>query len=471
MKNGLGRDMTTGSIPKQLLLFSLPIFFGNLLYSGYGVINTIWVGKLIGQDAVGATAVSLPLTFILAGLIMGATTATSVLVAQYFGRKDKENLDRVIGTSFTISVALSLFLTVGGMLSSGWILRAMGTPTEILPMAQGYLNIMLAGTALMYLYFLFSAILRGMGDSMTMLVIMLISTAVNAALDPLLIAGAGPIPRLGLSGAALASLLSQSLALAVAFVHLRRKKALNFGAGLFRFDTGIALNIAKIALPSIFQACFVQIGTMFITSYVNAFGAVATAALGAASRVDSVALMPAAALNMAVATQAGQCVGAGRTERLGGILKWGALINVLVTLPLMLLAYFAPGSLLRLFISSAPALAIGTDYLKILCFSYLIGAVYYVSNGIMTGAGNTLIPMAISLVSLWAVRVPLADTLMHTGLGIRGIWLAVLASFLLSMAASLIVYFSGAWKKKSAVQAALQADIIERIQEAEPAVE
>lgn len=461
MKLDMGRDMTSGSIPKQLLLFALPIFFGNLLYSGYGVINTIWVGKLIGQDAVAATAVSLPVTFILAGIIMGATTATSVLVAQFFGRKDQENLEKTIGTSFTLSVMISLLLTVGGILSSGWILQAMGTPAEVLPMAQGYLNIMLGGTALMYLYFLFSSILRGMGDSMTMLVVMLISTAVNAVLDPLLIAGVGPFPRMGLNGAAAASLSAQAMALAVAAVYLFRKRVLHFGAGLFRFDGAIALHIARIALPSVFQACFAQVGVMFITSFVNSFGAVATAALGAASRVDSVALMPAAALNMAVATQAGQCVGAGKPERMSGILKWGTVINAAATLPVALLAFLVPSALLGLFLSGAPVLAIGEGYLKMLCFSYLLAAVFYVSNGIMTGAGNTFIPMAISLVSLWAVRVPLASVLMRTGLGIRGVWLAVLTSFAVSAAASLAVYFSGVWKKKARVRESSPAVIME----------
>lgn len=465
MKLNMGRDMTTGSIPKHLLRLALPIFFGNLLYSGYGVINTIWVGSLIGQDAVGATAVSLPVTFILAGIVMGATTATSVLVAQYYGSQDKSMLDRTIGTSISLSVIVSLVLTAAGLFSSGWILRAMNTPPEILPVAQGYLNIMLAGTTLMYLYLLISAILRGMGDSMTTFTILVFSTAVNAALDPLLIAGVGPLPKMGMNGAATASLISQSLALACAAVYLRRKNVIRLKIGLLRPHREIVLKTARIALPSVLQACLVQAGTMFITSFVNAFGASATAALGAAGRVDSIALMPAAALNMAVSTQAGQCIGAGREARLNGLFKWGAVINACATMPITMLAALEPNSLLGLFIHGASALAVGTGYLRTLCASYLFASVFYVSNGVMTGAGRTLYPMAVSLVSLWAVRVPLAYVLMRTGLGIEGVWIAVLASFAVSLAASLALYFSGIWRKKSAVQPAGVPDIIKSGQE------
>jgi putative MATE family efflux protein len=461
MQGLLGKDMTSGSVPKQLLKFALPIFFGNIIYSGYGVINTVWVGKLLGQNAVGATAVSLPVVFILAGLVMGATTATSVLVAQYAGSKDAENLERAVGTSFTVSAALAALLTAGGMLLCGWILRAMDTPAEILPMAQGYLTIMMAGTALMYAYFLFSAILRGLGDSTTMLVIMLASTAVNALLDPLLIAGFGSFPKMGLNGAAAATLISQGLGLMGALAYLARKKTLKPGAGLFRFHAPTALRLARIALPSVFQACFVQIGTMFITSFVNSYGAAATAALGAAGRVDSIALMPAAAMNMAVAAQAGQCIGAGREERTAGVFRWGALINALATLPVAALALAVPGALLGMFLGPGEAMAVGTDYLRILCASYLMASVFYVSNGVMTGAGRTLFPMAVSLFSLWAVRVPLSALLMRTGLGIRGIWVAVLVSFAVNLALSLALYFSGAWRKKQAVKPPAQPAIME----------
>lgn len=452
MKLTMGRDMTTGSVPRQLLLFSLPIFFINLIYSGYGVVNMVWVGSLLGQNAVAASAVCLPVTFILAGIIMGATTATSVLVARYYGSKEKAMLDKTIGTSFSLSIMLSVLLTAAGVIFAGDILRAMDTPQEILPTAQEYLIIMMAGTILMYMFLLISSILRGMGDSLTMLIIMIISIVLNAVLDPLLIGGMGPFPKLGLDGAAIASLSAQTLALAGAFIYLGKKKILRLGKGLFRFDGAIAFQTLRIALPSVFQACFVQVGTMFITSFVNSFGTVATAALGAAGRVDTIAMMPAAALNMAVSTQTGQCIGAGKTERVKGIFKWGMLINLLATLPMALLAALIPVSLLKMFVGGPDVLAIGTDYLRILCATYLLAAIFYISNGVMTGAGRTLFPMAISLVSLWAVRVPLASTLMKTGMGIDGIWLAILVSFGVNLAASLILYLSGAWRKKAKVK-------------------
>lgn len=446
MNDRFGKDLTVGSIPKQLIFFSLPLFLGNLLYSGYSIINMIWVGKIIGENAIGATTVSLPIILILSSVIGGATTATSILVSQYYGAKDYGMLEKLINTSFLLSLFMGLVVTISGAAYSDLLLKIMNTPSTIFAMASTYLRISLVGVLFMYMYFFVAAVLRGIGDSLTTLVILIISTLFNAAFDPILIIGIGPFPRLGLNGAAIASLIAQISALLFAFIHMIRKKIFKFNLRELKIDKSMVLLTFKIGFPSIVQQCLVQIGAIFVTSFVNMFGAAATAAFGAASRIDSLATMPAAAVNTSVSSLTGQNLGAGKIERINGIFKCGVIINIAVTLIVSSLAVCIPKTLLSMFINDPTALHIGANYLRIVGVGYLLFSVFCVSNGIMNGAGHTLTTMIISLAALWVVRVPLSAFLIHTKLGLSGIWISITLSFATNMVISLVLYFSGRWK-------------------------
>lgn len=448
MSQKFGKDLTTGSIPRHLLNFSMPMLLGNLLQTGYSIINTIWVGHKVSADAVGATQVSFPIIFMLISLASGATLATTILVSQYYGAKDYKMVEKVVNNSFSIALIMGAILTVGGILASDFILRLMDTPPEIFSMASSYLKISIAGFILIFLTFLITSILRGIGDTKTPLIFMVIGVAINAVLDPLMIIGIGPFPKMGLDGAAYASLIAQTLAFIMAMIYLSRKNhfvAINLKK--LTLDAKLTYLIFKLGFPSMIQQVLVSISSAFITGFVNAFGAVATSAFGAAARIENIVFMPMMSFGMAASALAGQNLGAGRPDRVKEVFKWGVIMTSAITLVLSAVIVAFPRLMLMMFINEPPVLDIGVGYLRIVGCAYILFAILFISNGIINGAGKTMVTMAFTIITIWAVRVPLAAVLSKTSLQIHGIWLSVDIGFAVGIIISLSYYYSGRWKK------------------------
>jgi putative MATE family efflux protein len=388
---------------------------------------------------------------------MGMSTATSILVSQYYGAGDERMVERAVGNSFVWALITGLVLTVAGILGSDTLLRLMATPPENFAMASGYLRINLVCLVFFFVGILTNFILRGIGDTVTPLAFMCIGLVANAILDPFLIGGFGPFPRLGLNGAAWATVISQGLALAASIVYLNRKEhPIAFNPKKFTLDRRITLLLFRIGLPSVVQQSLVTIGSLFIAAFVNAFGAAATNAFGAAGRIDMVVFMPALSMSMAVAALTGQNIGAGRPERVREIFKWGMVmtsaISILISLAVvcmsrLILVAFGLGG-------DGRVMEIGISYLRIVGSSYVLLAVMFISNGVVNGAGHTMTTMAFTLLSLWLIRVPGAWLLSQTRLGITGIWAAVVLSFVVSSIVSLAYYFSGRWRKSTILEEA-----------------
>jgi len=452
MENRFGRDLTTGSVPRHLLNFSIPMLVGNMLQSGYSIINMIWVGNIVGENGLGAAAVSFPIMFILIGIGAGVTMATSVLVAQFYGAKNHEQMKKVIDNSFTLGLSISILLTLLGIAFSSVLLRLMDTPEAIFSMALSYLRISLGGAILLYLMFIISSILRGLGDTVTPLMFMGGGVVLNAILDPLMIIGIGPFPQMGLNGAAWASVVSQGCSLAFALIYLNRKKhVVTIKLQKPHFDRHITWLLCKIGFPATIQQSLVSIGQAFVTTYVNFFGASAIAAFGAAGRIDMVATMPAIAIGMAATALTGQNLGARKPERVKEIFKWALLLGTSISGVVAIFAFSFPRLILSVFIHHEPVLAIGVEYLRIVAPCYLLFALMFVSAGVVNGAGQTVIPMMLTLISLWLVRVPLAWFLsQRTPLGTRGIWIAMAAGFAVTGVVGYLYYASGRWKKAAA---------------------
>jgi putative MATE family efflux protein len=450
MDKKFGTDLTVGSIPRHLLFFSIPMLLGTLIQVGHSIINTIWVGHLVGEDAVGAIGVSFPIFFILIGFAMGISMATTILVSQYFGAKDFGMVEKVVNNSFSISLIIGIVLTIIGILSRDSLLRFMQTPPENFALASGYLKISLAGFILLYLAILVSSILRGIGDTVTPLAFMAIGIGMNAILDPFLIGGFGPFPRLGLNGAAYATLISQIIAMGISLVYLNLKSHIvAFNPKKLILDKDLTSLLFKIGLPTIVQQSLVSLGNLFILSFVNSFGSAATNAFGAVGRVDMLAFMPGMSMSMAVSALTGQNLGASKPQRVKEIFKWGVILISSITILISLLAIFFSKLILKMFGlgNDIEVMRIGIRYLQIVGSSYIFLAILFISNGVINGAGHTLITMTFTLLSLWLVRVPGSWFLSKTSLGITGIWVSVALSFLVTMVVSLTYYFSGRWKK------------------------
>ena len=443
-----GRDLTTGSIPRHLVAFSLPMLAGSALQTAYSFINAIWVGQFLGKTALAAVTVSFPVVFVLIALGAGLTLATNILISQHYGARDMPSLRRVVDSSTVLIGMLSLALLVGGELLTPQILRAMDTPPDVLPLATKYMRIFLISLPLGFGLFLVRSMLQGIGDSTTPLYFQGASVLLNTVLDPVLMFGWLGLPALGLNGTAWATVIAQAIALWALVAMLRRRNnPVAPALGRKSFDWRTMWTTIRIGIPAAVQQSLISVGMVFVTGIVNGFGENATAAFGAASRVDQLAFMPALTFSMAISTLAGQNIGANRHHRVREVFLWGCLLSGGITLTASLLVVSLPRVMLRIFTDDAAVIALGADYLRIVGACYIFFAVMFVSNGIINGAGHTLVTTAVSLVSLWVVRVPLAYWLSRRLGSVTGVWYAISLSFGVSMLSSLGYYLTGRWRR------------------------
>lgn len=445
------QDMTEGNIFKHLISFSLPMFLGNLLQALYNTVDSIWVGRFLGGDALGAVSVSFPIIFALVALVMGITMATTTMVAQYAGARKFDMVRKTINNSIIILGAAGFVVSVAGVFLHRPLLHLINTPPELIPMASSYLAIFLGGLLFMFGYNVFGGILRGLGDSRTPLRFLFYATVVNIILDPLLIFGFGPFPRMEVAGAALATVISQAVSTVLAVRHLNRQNHLvRLNVRELRFDWELTKTTVRIGLPSGIQQTLVSLGMLTMTSIINSFGSSVVAAFGAASKLDNFAFMPAMSLGLATTALVGQNIGAGREDRAREAVYWASLSAVVITGAITLVALFAPGTLMVLFNSESEILRLGSEYLRIVGFSYIPMALMFILTGVLRGAGDTVLPMIITIVNLLIIRVPLAKALSGLpALGHRGIWLAIVISSVAGLLLNRLYYVSGRWKNKA----------------------
>lgn len=447
-----GRDLTTGSIPRHLVAFTLPMLAGSALQTAYSFVNAIWVGQFLGKADLAAITVSFPIVFVLMALAGGLTLATNILVSQYCGAKNYLQMRKVVQSSVLLVGSLSVLLFVIGEIFTPHILEAMDTPTEVLSLAIPYMRIFLISLPFAFSVFLVASMLRGIGDSTTPLYFQAASVILSAILDPLLMFGLLGLPCLGLNGTAWSSVITQAGAAVAIYIYLQRKDSpVAPDWRRLSLDLETTWHTIKIGIPSAIQQSLVSMGMIFVISMVNRFGANATAAFGAASRIDQLAFMPAQTFGMAISTLSGQNIGAQKLSRVSQIFRWGAFLSTAITLIPSALALSVPHLLLRIFTNDTAVIDTGVQYLRIVGFAYVFFAISFASNGVINGAGHTFMTTIFSLISLWIFRVPLAYYLSQRLRSVQGIWYAMAISFAVSMLVSIIYYASGRWKIRSVI--------------------
>lgn len=456
MQKGRTQDFTVGSIPRHLILFSIPMFAGNLLQALYNTVDSIWVGRFIGAEALGAVSVSFPIIFALVSLVIGIGMATTVMVSQYAGAKQTEKVRRVVSNSLTLLVGAGVLVSLLGIVFRQPILHLINTPPEIFDMASGYLLIFMAGLVFMFVYNVIGAILRGLGDSRTPLIFLIYATVINIILDPLLIFGLGPFPAMGVAGAALATDIAQGISAFLSVRYLAKNLGLiGWNPADYKLDWELTKLTFKIGVPAGIQHTLVSLGILALNSIINTFGKTIVAAYGAAARLDQFAFMPAMSVSLAVSALVGQNLGAGKEERVREIVFWSNILSVTVTMVVALVAIFAPAALLVLFTGDQEVLQAGSLYLRTVGISYLFFSVLFVLQGVMRGAGDTMPTMVITVISLWLVRIPLAKLLSGT-MGIYGVWLAIAFSPVIGLTLTWIYYATGRWKNKVVTKPSLE---------------
>jgi putative MATE family efflux protein len=454
MSPGFGRDLTTGSIPRHMVAFSLPMLLGSFAQTASSFVNAIWVGQFLGTEALATVTVSFPIVFALVAIVMGLTMATTILVSQNYGARRMDEVRKVVDSSNLMAYALGLVLTVLGELFAPAILRAMDTPENIFEPSVAYLRIFLLTMPFTFSLFVTRSLLQGVGDSKTPLYFVLVALLGNTVLDPLLMLGWLGFPKLGLTGTAWAMLISQSVTIVALLAWLHKKKSPVAPVWPRLSHLGpVTWQTLRIGLPAAVQQSFISIGVVLVTGIVNSFGEQATAAFGAASRIDQIVFLPATTFGVAISTLAGQNLGAGHHHRVKEIFLWGCLLSGGITLVASGMAVAFPEALLRIFVKEAPVLELGVSYLHIVGTSYVFFALIFVSNGIINGSGRTLTTTLFSLFSLWVVRVPGAYWFSRSLGHVRGVWYALALSFLVSFAVSMTYYLSGRWKHPLAKKA------------------
>ena len=447
------QDMTAGSPTTSLLKFSVPLLIGNIAQQLYSTVDSIVVGKYVGDTALAAIGAVLPINFLLLVVFMGISTGSGILVSQYFGAKSKHLLNKAIGTSLTLVFLSSMLVMVIAIPLAYPILRLIGTPPEILDMSASYMIITFWGILGFAFYNIISGILRGLGDSLTPLLFLLVTTALNTVLDILFVAGFG----WGVAGAAYATIISQFISSILCIIRLlRMKDVVSLHWRELVPDAGLSRDLMRIGLPSGMTQAIFSLAMVVVQALTNSMGYGVITTTTAVMRIDGFAMMPNFTFGMAITTFVGQNIGAKRMDRVekGSHSATYMALGVSIFLTTLLIVF--GGSLIRLFTDTPEIIHLGIRALRILAAGYIAMSVTQVYGGIMRGAGDTMPSMWISLITTVAIRVPIAYLLAHLTRSEAwpngspdALFFSLLISWVLGAVMTWAWYGKGTWKSKS----------------------
>lgn len=447
---GGGHDTTSGPILGVLVRLAGPIVATNVFQSLYQLIDTFWVGRL-GADAVAAVSLSFPILFFMISAGGGLSVAGAVLVAQTFGARDQRAVDHAAGQTLLVVGTVSAGLSLAGYLLSGPLVAFFGPEPTVEQLAVDYLRVSFLGLVAVFVYFVFQALLRGVGDVRTPMIVVAGTVFLNFFLDPLLILGWGPVPEFGVVGAAWATIGSQGLAglvgLVILFsgsygIHLRLRDLVP--------DGDMVRKILKLGIPSSVEQSTRALGIAVMMLLVASFGTTVIASYGIGSRILSFVIIPAMGLSMATATVVGQNVGARQDDRAAAAAKIGMWAGFWgLTLAGAILWLFAE-PITAAFVPGEPeVIRLGTHFMHIMAPAFGFFGVQMVMSGALSGGGNTVAAMALSIMSFWVLRFPVAWVLaVPAGLEQDGIFWSFPISNVLAGALAVAWFLRGTWIRR-----------------------
>ncbi|HEX8392650.1 MAG TPA: MATE family efflux transporter [Longimicrobium sp.] len=444
------QNLLEGPILRSLLTLALPIAAANILQAAYQLNDAFWVGRL-GGAAVAAVSVTTPVVFLTIAVGAGLAIAGSTLIAQYFGARNQEMVNHIAAQTLLMIVIVSAVLGTLGFLATPALLRLMGVAPEVYAGALGFMRMSFVGLVFNFFFFMFQSIMRGVGEARFPVLIVLGTVILNFALNPLFIFGWGPVPAMGVMGAAVATVGTQSLAAAIALgVLLRGKHGVHLAWRDFRPDFAYIKRAFFLGLPASVEQSARALGLTVLTFLITSFGTLTVAAYGVGSTILQVVMIPAMGLSMAVSTLVGQNIGAGnigraaQIGRLGAWLGFGILSGVGVIVFLFapaLVGFFVPGD--------AQVIAAGSVFLRTVALSWGFLGAQLCMTGVLRASGNMVMTMLLTLMSQWVLQFPLSYVLSkHTAMGARGIWWAIPITYVVTVLVTLAVYARGDWKRK-----------------------
>jgi putative MATE family efflux protein len=444
------RSLTEGSISRGLFQFTLPILFANVLQSLNGSVNSIWVGRFLGEAALTATSTANTIMFLLIAMAFGIAMAASILVGQSIGAKDMVHAKKIVGTSTTFFAGISVAMAITGLLICEPLLIAMKTPAASLPLAIAYMRVIFLAIPCLYMYAFVMSVLRGAGDAKTPFYFMLVSVVIDIGLNPVFIFGVGPIPRLGIAGSALATFVSQAISLTAMIVYLYRRRhplALHKDElQLLRLDWVVIGALIKKGIPMSAQMLVLSLSGILMISLVNHFGVDTAAAYGAALQLWNYILMPAFAVGMAVSSMAAQNVGARKWDRVDSIARVGIVYATLLTGSGVLLLQALSNRAYSLFLpDGSAAMQAATHLNRIATPSFLFMGITLVLFGVVRATGAVMAPLVILTVALLGVRIPLAEAFTEHW-GASSIWWSFPLSSAFAALLAVLYYKYGGWR-------------------------
>jgi putative MATE family efflux protein len=449
-----GAPLMEGPIWRAIWRLSLPIILANVLQTGYAITDTYWVGQL-SAEAVAAVSLSFPINFLLIAMAGGLPIAGTVLIAQYRGRGDSTAMNHVAAQTMLMVFLVSVVLTAGGYFLSEPIMRFMGAAPNVLPDATRFTQVTFLGFLFVFAFFAFQSLMRGLGVVYMPMFIVALTVLLNFVLDPLFIFGWGIVPAMGVSGAAMATLSTQALATAIGVIVLYRGRyGLRVRLRDYAPDLAFMRRAFRLGLPASLEQVTYALSMTVMTQLVADFGTFAVAAYGVGTRILICVLIPAMGLSMATSTMVGQSIGAGRMDRAERVNLVGCVMAFAILMTAGALLFPVARPLSAFFVPhSAEAIAESTAFIRVTAFTFGLIGILQVLTGTLRGAGDTIAPMLLAVVSQFVLRFPLAYLLSrHTGLGLEGVWWSFCVSNILAAVIALLWYLRGDWKRKKLLE-------------------
>ena len=449
--------MTVGAPWQRIAEFAIPMLLGNIAQQLYNTVDSIVVGKYVGDNALAAVGSSSPILNLLLALFVGVSTGAGIVISQRFGAKDREGLSRAIGNCISLAAIASLIILVVGPLISRPMLELLDTPVSIIDWCTDYLNIFFIGASGFIFYNILSGVLRGMGDSASSLLFLLVATGLNIVLDIWFVAGF----QMGVPGVSLATVLAQGISAVLCFFKLMRMRDifdLNLAQLKLRKDS--ALRILKLGLPSgITQAIF-SVAMLVVQSLTNSLGEMVIAANVIIMRVDGFAMMPNMTFGQAMSVYTGQNVGAGKVDRVQQGTRQGLMMAAGLSAAITVILLFLNRFLFGFFTNTTELIVLAGRMMRIMAVGYVGVSVTQVLGGVMRGAGDTMTPMWISMATTILLRIPVAYGMAY--LTASELWpnghpfslsTSLLVAWTLGAVFSLIAFRRGKWRKMAHLSA------------------
>lgn len=434
-----------------MVVFLIPLMISNILQSASQTFASIFLGRMIGVNALAAVSAVFPVVFLLFSFLIGIASGSTVLIGQAYGARDEHRVKKVAGTVLGATMIFAVICAVVGTLVSPWMLQALGTPAVILQDSDNYTRVIFLAAPIIFPYLVYTTFLRGVGDSQTPLYFLIVSSVLAVFFTPAFIQGWFGLPHLGVVSAAVSGMIANFVGLIGLLVLLaRRKSPLRFDLEMARdmiIDPQILWNVTRIGVATGLQVIMVSLAEIAIISFVNHYGPHATAAYGAVNQIVNYVQFPAISIGIAASIFGAQCIGARREDKLGSVIRSAVALNYIVGGILVTLCYLLATQLLQLFITDPSTVQVAHELLMITLWSYLVFGNSAVISGVMRSSGTVLVPTLNGIVGIWLVEVPVAYFCMRY-FGLPGVWVGYPAYYCFVLCAQ-FTYYELFWKKKT----------------------